>query len=524
MHGGALECGGEYSPSSAATLLGTLKTYQRAACDEETMSLRCPPGTSISVVHARYGRVAEAAVGKCNNPELPASVAPTNETCLLSHALQYSLLQTVVEICQKNRNCKFNTSPKSFQNDPCPGLAKYIEVAYKCRPYEFRSKVACENDAVNLLCYPGKRVAILSASFGRTEYESLQCPQPHGVKEETCTAPYATETVMQLCHGKRRCSVTANSSTFGDTCKPDTRTYLKIIYTCVPRGVLREQFAGDVEADEMDLAPEFDEGFDRTDFKTEFSPSPNLGGPQPQPRDNGTMKSPTVSSSPPRARTNNDMDVRHKLKTVGKEGKTQRRMHASTNDIEGTMSPTDNSSSTNCTTVIYAKAEEDEVAIGYLSEWINAYSFISKNQEKFYLYIIISVAAGGLLFLGLIIGRLLVSRHRSKKDANFHTNSETLPNGFADEISEIDADIDLTTPVPIPMQDPGTPETQLAERLHSERYYGDNRMPMGQVHQIQPHTGIRVDLGNHMIGADSLHTILRTETPRSMSQKNYYYG
>ncbi|XP_063983087.1 protein eva-1 homolog C isoform X3 [Diachasmimorpha longicaudata] len=436
-----------------ATLLGTLKTYQRAACDEETMSLRCPPGTSISVVHARYGRVAEAAVGKCNNPELPASVAPTNETCLLSHALQYSLLQTVVEICQKNRNCKFNTSPKSFQNDPCPGLAKYIEVAYKCRPYEFRSKVACENDAVNLLCYPGKRVAILSASFGRTEYESLQCPQPHGVKEETCTAPYATETVMQLCHGKRRCSVTANSSTFGDTCKPDTRTYLKIIYTCVPRGVLREQFAGDVEADEMDLAPEFDEGFDRTDFKTEFSPSPNLGGPQPQPRDNGTMKSPTVSSSPPRARTNND-----------------------------------------------------------------------KNQEKFYLYIIISVAAGGLLFLGLIIGRLLVSRHRSKKDANFHTNSETLPNGFADEISEIDADIDLTTPVPIPMQDPGTPETQLAERLHSERYYGDNRMPMGQVHQIQPHTGIRVDLGNHMIGADSLHTILRTETPRSMSQKNYYYG
>lgn len=50
---------------------------------------------------------------------------------------------------------------------------------------EFRSKVACENDAVNLLCYPGKRVAIYSASFGRTEYESLQCPQPHGVKEES---------------------------------------------------------------------------------------------------------------------------------------------------------------------------------------------------------------------------------------------------------------------------------------------------------------------------------------------------
>lgn len=88
----------------------------------------------------------------------------------------------------------------------------------------------------------------------------------------------------------------------------------------------------------------------------------------------------------------------------------------------------------------------------YLS---NIFVCSPENQEKFYLYIIISVAAGGLLFLGLIIGRLLVSRHRNKKDANFHTNSETLPNGFADEISEIDADIDLTTPVPIPMQDPG---------------------------------------------------------------------
>lgn len=50
---------------------------------------------------------------------------------------------------------------------------------------EFRSKVACENDVINLVCYPGQRVAIFSAAFGRTEYESLQCPQPRGVKEES---------------------------------------------------------------------------------------------------------------------------------------------------------------------------------------------------------------------------------------------------------------------------------------------------------------------------------------------------
>lgn len=50
---------------------------------------------------------------------------------------------------------------------------------------EFRSKVACENEVINLICYPGQRVAIFSASFGRTQYESLQCPQPLGVQEES---------------------------------------------------------------------------------------------------------------------------------------------------------------------------------------------------------------------------------------------------------------------------------------------------------------------------------------------------
>lgn len=41
-----------------------------------------------------------------------------------------------------------------------------------------------------------------------------------------------------------------------------------------------------------------------------------------------------------------------------------------------------------------------------------------------------------------------------KGDGNFkssNTGDTTLPNGFsADEISEIDADIDLTTPLPMP--------------------------------------------------------------------------
>lgn len=50
---------------------------------------------------------------------------------------------------------------------------------------EFRSKVACENEVIQLVCNPFSRIAIYSANYGRTEYESIQCTQPQGVKEES---------------------------------------------------------------------------------------------------------------------------------------------------------------------------------------------------------------------------------------------------------------------------------------------------------------------------------------------------
>jgi hypothetical protein len=81
-------------------------------------------------------------------------------------------------------------------------------------------------------------------------------------------------------------------------------------FVIVWRSVLREQYEkGDMESDEENLPSESDEGFDRADFRVEFSPSPNLESPQFQPRDNTSrvgVKSSSETSSPPRARTNND--------------------------------------------------------------------------------------------------------------------------------------------------------------------------------------------------------------------------
>lgn len=47
-----------------------------------------------------------------------------------------------------------------------------------------------------------------------------------------CLASYGTETVMQLCHGRRRCTISADRANFGNPCRPESRVYLKVVYTC----------------------------------------------------------------------------------------------------------------------------------------------------------------------------------------------------------------------------------------------------------------------------------------------------
>ncbi|XP_031336942.1 protein eva-1 isoform X4 [Photinus pyralis] len=399
---------GVTAADNLALLSGTLRTYQRAGCDDDFVILRCPPGTSISIQLAQYG-TSTLTKDLCRPKSTQSSFSrnSTNTSCLWPNALQskweevaqgtwgsYSLLQTVVEVCQKKRQCKFKSSPKTFGGNPCPGVRKYVEVAYKCRPYEFRSKVACQNEGIQLTCNPNSRIAIYSASYGRTEYESIQCPQPQGVPEETCLVSYGTETVMKLCHGKRTCDVLADIKTFGSPCRPESRMYLKVIYTCVPRKVLKEQFEGQPEPDELNNEMEnsdTDDDFENYDAGDEFiresaaSPSsPNIGGPTSG--DNATRDSADNIRNPP----------------------------------------------------LITQKEQD-----------------TENQERLYLYLILSVTAAVVLCLILLVGRLLVQRQHARREAKFHANAaadHSLPNCFTDDISEIDVDIDLppTNPVPVP--------------------------------------------------------------------------
>ncbi|KAL4709906.1 hypothetical protein ACJJTC_003869 [Scirpophaga incertulas] len=260
-----------------ALLLGTLKMMERASCDEDVVALACPTATTISIQVAQYGKATT------NNHICAADISGSEEleeeTCLWPNTMQYSLLQTVVEACQKKPHCRFSTKPKPGLEDPCPRTRKFVDVAFKCRPYEFRSRTCCQDEVIRLSCNPHSRVAIFDAQYGRNAYEPVTCHRT-GMPDELCMAPHSLDTVMQICHGKRRCQIAASHEIFGSPCSTKTRAYLKVIYACVPLGVLMEKYESKLEDDERpsgsaEVSKEENDFFDESEDAGEKWGEPN---------------------------------------------------------------------------------------------------------------------------------------------------------------------------------------------------------------------------------------------------------
>lgn len=77
-----------------ALLSGTLRTYQRAGCDDDVVTLKCPPGTSISIQLAQYGKTASSKA-LCGPKSTQATITKTsynyNVSCLWPNTLQVSV-------------------------------------------------------------------------------------------------------------------------------------------------------------------------------------------------------------------------------------------------------------------------------------------------------------------------------------------------------------------------------------------------------------------------------------------------
>ncbi|XP_038655823.1 protein eva-1 homolog C-like isoform X3 [Scyliorhinus canicula] len=149
-----------------------LKNYTEHACDGEYISLRCPHRTTISIQSSFYGRRAPS--HQMCPSRYPQTFKDLEKEDLSCSAI--TSLQKMLDECQDRRNCQLLVNGRIFGTDPCPGTSKYLIVWYKCRPNEYKSKVACEDDKLRLNCKRSMVIAIYSAIFGRSQEGSLECP------------------------------------------------------------------------------------------------------------------------------------------------------------------------------------------------------------------------------------------------------------------------------------------------------------------------------------------------------------
>ncbi|XP_037897736.1 uncharacterized protein LOC119642613 isoform X5 [Glossina fuscipes] len=448
-----------------ALLAATLRTYQRAGCDSETLALSCPRGTSISIELAQYGRAGDSTDHSLCPPasqEDFTTVITTSEnggnkgigvihsgtqsehktalSCVVS-GLQYALLQTVVDSCQKKRHCKFsaNSKPSAIGNQ-CAGIRKFVEIAYKCRPLprkvlKDRYETAPEMDEPQQSELDLDQDELYDEDQFYKEDEAI--PPAPKLQGAIPNAVYPFDSKMRF---------------------RETTT------TLLPSILSRNESSLEGITDNL------------PDFNNKNVVFHNLS----------------------KIYRGNGLDVYTSTKLVPAERLTESSLFSSTLVITSKTwrDIGDNRNFSTLPNFIYRKRcrTEDDWAtvvlnctdddiinervavIGFLINWVKAYNHIKQHQEQFYLYLIIAVAAGMLLCVTLVIGRLTLQRRRAccKNSLSSVSNNEkivrdkvqstsdkdgkhqqvpardTQPNvSFGDNLSDIDADVDLRTQMPL---------------------------------------------------------------------------
>uniref|UniRef100_A0A672HAV1 SUEL-type lectin domain-containing protein n=1 Tax=Salarias fasciatus TaxID=181472 RepID=A0A672HAV1_SALFA len=171
-------------------------------------------GQVISILEANYGRLES---GKC------AKGRPKSQ---LRNVKCSNPASKVSETCDGKRSCNIRASNSMF-GDPCRGTYKYLEVDYVCQEPEPKpreiSSVTCEGSRAQLKC--GKVISVVKANYGRLDSKKCSRRRP-GLR---LFSP--TQVCILRCNGKRRCSIRAVNSVFGDPCR-GTYKYLEVDYVC----------------------------------------------------------------------------------------------------------------------------------------------------------------------------------------------------------------------------------------------------------------------------------------------------
>ncbi|KFQ28920.1 Protein eva-1 C, partial [Mesitornis unicolor] len=206
-----------------------LQNHTAYACDGEHLSLHCPRHSTISVQSAFYGQ--DYHMCSTQEPETRMTepincVAPTS-------------LQKVLDECQNLRSCQLLVNSRVFGPDLCPGTTKFLLVSFKCKPTEYKTKSACENQELKLHCQESKFLIIYSATYGRWAHQANVCStEVERVPPFDCLSYTALEVLSKRCYGKQRCKIIVTSQKFGSPCLPGVTKYLNVSYACVPKFIL----------------------------------------------------------------------------------------------------------------------------------------------------------------------------------------------------------------------------------------------------------------------------------------------
>ncbi|NWZ70117.1 EVA1C protein, partial [Acrocephalus arundinaceus] len=226
-----LVCGAEVAALAdfSGYLTKLLQNHTAYACDGQHLSLHCPRHSTISVQSAFYGQ----------DPHMCTAWEPETRMTEPRNCVAPTSLQKVLDECQNLRSCQLLVNSRVFGPDLCPGTTKFLLVSFKCKPTEYKTKSACENQELKLHCQESKFLIIYSATYGRWAHEESVCStKAEHTPPFDCLSYTALEVLSKRCYGKQRCKIIVTSRDFGSPCLPGVTKYLNVSYACVPKLIL----------------------------------------------------------------------------------------------------------------------------------------------------------------------------------------------------------------------------------------------------------------------------------------------
>ncbi|XP_078264886.1 protein eva-1 homolog C isoform X2 [Rhinoraja longicauda] len=214
-----------------------LRSHTEQACDGSHLNLHCPRDTTLSIQSAFYGR-------KVSSSLLCPSLNPGNTVEENLNCTAPTTLQKILDECQDQQSCQLLVNRKVFGLDPCPGTSKYLLVSYKCKPKEYKHKLACEGKELKIRCKNSALINIYSAMYGRMSNGNKACPSNLTLPGIECLSHTALQVVTTSCYGKQNCKIIVSSHYFGDPCLPGMQKYLSVVYICVSKLLLQEADPG----------------------------------------------------------------------------------------------------------------------------------------------------------------------------------------------------------------------------------------------------------------------------------------